>query len=94
MSKKRAPKTRRSPLGRTAPRPYEQYSDLAIWKVLDRGINRLVRNQDLVETSSRTHIVGYLVKLLVESEACFAESKKKTIRKRTDARKPARLNLR
>lgn len=46
--------------------PYAQYKKLAAWKVLSRAIDDLVENQDLVETTVRKCIVGYLIKRLIE----------------------------
>jgi hypothetical protein len=47
--------------------PYKQYENSAAWKILDQAISDLVANQDLVEQTARTHIVGYMVKQLVEA---------------------------
>jgi hypothetical protein len=47
--------------------PYQEYQDLEVWKVLEKGIKDLQANGDVVETTARPYIVGYLSKLLVES---------------------------
>ncbi|MDC7783388.1 hypothetical protein [Priestia megaterium] len=48
--------------------PYKQLEGTPLWKVIDKGINDLVENEDLEETTSREYIVGYLCKLINETE--------------------------
>jgi hypothetical protein len=47
--------------------PYKHFEGKSIWKVLERGIGRLVDNGDLVERTRREYIVGYLCKQVAES---------------------------
>ena len=47
--------------------PYKQFEKEQVWRVLDRGIRDLVKNGDLEEKTARTHVVGYLAKLLKEA---------------------------
>ena len=47
--------------------PYEQFKGLPVWSVLDQAIEKLVKNNDIKETTGRAYIVGFLVKALVES---------------------------
>ena len=47
--------------------PYYKYEGLPAWKIIDQGVSDLVANQDLKEMTVRSHIVGYLVKGLVEA---------------------------
>jgi hypothetical protein len=47
--------------------PYKEYQGLDVWKVLDKGIKDLQANGDVVETTARPYIVGYLSKLLVDA---------------------------
>ena len=44
--------------------PYEGFESTAIWKKLDKAVEDLVRNKDIVETTRREYIVGYLCKAL------------------------------
>lgn len=53
------------PVRKYAREPYAQYKNHPAWKVLDRAIEDLVENQDLVETTVRKCIIGYLIKRLV-----------------------------
>ncbi|MEW4212085.1 hypothetical protein Q0O85_26565 [Priestia megaterium] len=47
--------------------PYKHLEGTPLWKVIDKGINNLVENKDLEETTSREYIVGYLCKLINEA---------------------------
>jgi len=42
--------------------PYQKYVPTKLWKVLDRAVDDLVKNRDIVETTNRVYIVGYLCK--------------------------------
>jgi hypothetical protein len=45
--------------------PYKKYESHQYWKRIDKGISDLVDNQDLVEQSARSYIVGYLCKMIL-----------------------------
>lgn len=47
--------------------PYEQFEDTSLWEAINKGLDDLVENNDIEETTSREHIVGYLCKLINES---------------------------
>lgn len=47
--------------------PYKHLEGTPLWKVIDKGINNLVENNDLEEATSREYIVGYLCKLINET---------------------------
>jgi hypothetical protein len=47
--------------------PYGQFEGTPLWVVINKGINDLVENNDLEETTQREYIVGYLCKLINES---------------------------
>ncbi len=53
--------------------PYQEFEKHPIWKILNRGIKDLQSNGDLEEKTAREYIVGYLSKLLLESDL-IAES--------------------
>ncbi|HEX8203095.1 MAG TPA: hypothetical protein VF590_21640 [Isosphaeraceae bacterium] len=48
--------------------PYQEYEALKVWKVLSKGIKDLEANGDIEEKTARPHIVGYLSKLLHDSD--------------------------
>jgi hypothetical protein len=48
--------------------PYRQYEKLRLWKVLTRAVKDLESNGDVEAKTARRYIVGYLSKLLVESD--------------------------
>jgi hypothetical protein len=48
--------------------PYAQFKVLKAWKVIDQAIEDLVENQDMVETTVRKCIVGYILKRLSENK--------------------------
>ena len=46
---------------------YQKYQGLPAWNVVDEAVSSLVANKDLKEMTARSHIVGYIVKRLVEA---------------------------
>jgi hypothetical protein len=48
--------------------PYQKYEETTAWKIIDEAISELISNQDLKELTARSHIVGFLVQRLVETE--------------------------
>lgn len=50
-----------------ADHPYKKYENLQVWRVLKQGVEDLQTNGDLEEKTARTHIIGYLCKLLDEA---------------------------
>jgi len=56
------------PKRKYAREPYAQFKELKAWKVVDQAIEDLVENQDMVETTVRKCIVGYILKRLSENE--------------------------
>jgi hypothetical protein len=55
--------------------PYQQYEGSSAWNVLDKGISDLKANGDLAEMTERRYIVGYLLRLLDESNLIPAGDK-------------------
>lgn len=47
--------------------PYEELERTPLWRVVESSIEDLVANRDVLENTSREHIVGYIVKKLIES---------------------------
>ncbi len=48
--------------------PYAGYESTKLWKTLDQAIADLVKNRDLEERTTRSHLVGYLCKKLVSND--------------------------
>lgn len=55
---------RKEYLGGNMNHPYEQYMETALWFAIDKGIDDLSKNHDIIETTSREYIVGYLCKVI------------------------------
>ena len=49
--------------------PYKLFETKKIWKIVNKAIDDLVKNQDIKETTHRRYIVGYICKLLSEAGA-------------------------
>jgi hypothetical protein len=49
--------------------PYKKFENTPLWSVVNKGIKDLVENNDIEETTNREYIVGYLCKLISESES-------------------------
>ena len=47
------------------PQPYEEYEGTALWQALDSAIRALEGNQDLVLTTAREYVIGFLCRRLV-----------------------------
>ncbi len=44
--------------------PYVDYEADPLWPLIDKGVDDLVKNQDLIEHADRSYIVGYLCKVI------------------------------
>jgi len=60
--------------------PYKELKGTRTWKVVNRAINALVVNQDLVEKTPREYIVGYLTKKLSDEGLTSERKKRGTVR--------------
>ena len=47
---------------------YKQLENTPLWAVINKGIEDLVENNDIEETTNREYIVGYLCNLILELE--------------------------
>lgn len=47
--------------------PYVEYQSTPLWAVIEKAIDDLVENQDLIEQTSREIIVGYICKQILDS---------------------------
>ena len=50
------------------PHPYMEFESHPAWKVLDEGITNLLENHDLEEKTSRSYVVGYLLRHLFDAK--------------------------
>lgn len=48
------------------PHPYTGFEGTFLWSAIDRALQQLTANRDLVETTAHEDIVGFLCKALVE----------------------------
>jgi hypothetical protein len=48
--------------------PYKQFEGTPLWEVINKGLDDLVENNNLEETTRREYIVGYLCKFINESQ--------------------------
>jgi hypothetical protein len=48
--------------------PYKKIQATKTWNVVDDAVEQLVKNKDLVETTARRYIVGFILKQLDDSE--------------------------
>lgn len=47
--------------------PYKEFENTPIWKIVNKAIKELVENDDIEEKTQREYIVGYISKLIYES---------------------------
>ena len=48
--------------------PYKEFQDTEAWSVVDNAIEQLVENKDLMETTARRYIVGFILKQLDDNK--------------------------
>jgi hypothetical protein len=48
--------------------PYKKFQATKSWSVVDDAVEQLVKNKDLVETTARRYIVGFILKQLDDSK--------------------------
>lgn len=53
--------------------PYQKYVDSRLWKIIDVVLDDLQDNQDLIITTKKEYVVGYICKAV---EMYILESKK------------------
>lgn len=53
---------------KSLPTPYDIYKNLDEWHAIENAIADLVDNQDLVESTNRDYIVGYIIKCLDDKQ--------------------------
>ena len=46
--------------------PYKEFEGKRLWAVIDEAVEDLVDNRDIMETTHRNYIVGYLCKKIEE----------------------------
>ena len=58
-------------------RPYRKFENTKLWNVVEKAVADLVENQDIVETTHRYYIVGYILKNLNVARVLKNEEKRK-----------------
>ena len=54
--------------------PYTEVEGTHLWVAVETAINNLVLNKDLLESTARSHIVGYICKsILQEREGILSQ---------------------
>jgi hypothetical protein len=48
--------------------PYEQYENTELWKIVENAINQLIKNQDVVLTTQKEYVIGFLCKQISERD--------------------------
>jgi hypothetical protein len=48
--------------------PYKKFQTTEAWSIVDDAIKQLVENKDLVETTARRYIVGFILKQLDDNK--------------------------
>lgn len=44
--------------------PYKEYEDGRLWKVIEKSLEDLMENQDIEITTEKSHVVGYICKMI------------------------------
>ena len=47
--------------------PYAELKNFKCWNVIEVAINNLIKNNDLIEQTSREYIVGYIVQCILKN---------------------------
>ncbi|NHC39379.1 hypothetical protein G6549_05335 [Bacillus sp. MM2020_1] len=47
--------------------PYKQFENTPLWNIINKAIAELVENDDIELKTQKEYIVGYISKLLIES---------------------------
>jgi hypothetical protein len=55
--------------------PHVDYEADQLWPLIQKGIDDLVKNQDLIEQLDRSYIVGYLCKVISNGQKSVDSSK-------------------
>jgi hypothetical protein len=54
---------------------YDEYKNTNAWKIINKSIANLVKNNDVEELTQRDYIVGYIVKNIIENKSEFFTDK-------------------
>lgn len=46
--------------------PYKEFEGLVIWQAIEKAVSELEQNNDLVISTAKEYVVGYLCKSIVE----------------------------
>jgi hypothetical protein len=56
--------------------PYVELEGTPLWNAVEAAINDLVVNRDLIEQTARTHIVGYICRVVANESRTIATQPK------------------
>ena len=75
--------------------PYKDYEKTETWKLVEKAIDSLVRNGDLVEQTPRDYIVGHITQSLLRRQLSSRklESTRKKFARLADASQAAQMAL-
>ena len=48
--------------------PYENYKGNELWQVIERALDDLIKNQDIVLQTRDDYVIGFIVKSIVNSK--------------------------
>mgnify|MGYP001260950387 CR=1 FL=1 len=54
--------------------PYKMFEKSKLWNSIEKIIDELVENQDIIENTPRVYIIGYICKRLDEEYGLFTDS--------------------
>ena len=60
--------------------PYRSHEDTLLWTTLDRALSDLEQNSDIVITTARPYVVGYICDQLARAKAKADDASKETKR--------------
>ena len=46
--------------------PYSEYEKTDLWEIITKSIDDLIENQDIVLTTPKEYVIGYICKMLTE----------------------------
>ncbi|MEI7833886.1 MAG: hypothetical protein WCJ56_11905 [bacterium] len=59
----------------TLSHPYEEYENSELWIIVEKALEELVRNKDIILCTRKEYIIGYLLKSIMNSEEIDIDGK-------------------
>jgi hypothetical protein len=63
--------------------PYKKFEKSQVWTAVEKAIDDLVQNTDLIEQTDRRYVVGYLINRMQEEGVLTKQSVQKIIPKKS-----------